>query len=159
MPFPPPQASPSDPTVGGPCPLSSAASTGACDIIDTLLQAGATLHQSSAPTESAKADQSAMVIDDASTAAGKADIESVAECPALAAAAFHGREKAVAHLISKGAKVSTTTVCAAVLGGNLACVTALCAHVGNATLLNARGLQGVTPLSLVSNRASGPVNK
>ena len=93
-----------------------------------------------------------MVIDDASTevAAAAAVKAEVAECPALAAAAFHGREKAVAHLIAKGAKVSTTAVCAAVRGRNLACVAALCAHVGDVGTLNARGLQGTTPLSLVS---------
>ena len=78
----------------------------------------------------------------------------MAECPALAAAAFHGREKAVAHLIAKGAKVSTTAVCAAVRGRNLACVSVLCAHVGDVGTLNARGLQGVTPLSLVSGQPS-----
>ena len=114
-----------------------------------LLQAGATLHLSSASTESAKAGSNAMVVDDAPSSS-KAEME----CPALAAAAFHGREKAVAHLLSKGAKVSTTTVCAAVLGGNLACVTTLCSHIGDATILNACGLQGVTPLSLVSKVVS-----
>ena len=136
--------------MGGPCPLSAAAAAGACDIIDALLQAGASLHQSSA---SAKADPIAMVIDDASTEVAAAAVKAkVAECPALAAAAFHGREKAVAHLIAKGAKVSTTAVCAAVRGRNLACVAALCAHVGDVGTLNARGLQGATPLSLVSGQ-------
>ena len=89
-----------------------------------------------------------MVMDD--TAKDKAGASAGAECPALAAAAFHGREQAVAHLIGRGAKVSTTAVCAAVLGGNLACVKALCAHGVTADMLNARGLLGATPLSLVS---------
>lgn len=136
--------------------MSAAATVGACDIIDMLLQAGASLHQSpackdAAPTASTKADPKAMVIENEdAAAAGKAEVEAMAECPALAAAAFHGREKAIVHLIAKGAKVSTTAVCAAVLGRNLACVSALCAHVGDTTMLNARGLQGATPLALVS---------